>query len=49
MDSKFGDLSNKIAEMHPMRNGTIVTLSWDAQQRLSRYNSTAYLFAYCRH
>jgi len=26
MDSKFGDLSNKIAEMHPMRNGTIVTL-----------------------
>jgi len=26
MDSKFGDLSNKIAEMHPMHNGTIVTL-----------------------
>jgi len=26
MDSKFGDLSNKIAEMHPMRNDTIVTL-----------------------
>ena len=26
MDSKFGDLSNKIAEMHPIRNGAIVTL-----------------------
>jgi len=26
MDSKFGDLSNKIAEMHPLRNDAIVTL-----------------------
>jgi len=26
MDSKFRDLSRKIAEMHPMRNGTTVTL-----------------------
>jgi len=26
MNGKIGDLPNKIAEMHPMHNGTIVTL-----------------------
>ena len=26
MNNNFGDLSNKIAEVHPMCNGTIVTL-----------------------
>jgi len=26
MDSNFGDLPNEIAEMQPVRNGTIITL-----------------------
>jgi len=26
MDSNFGDLSNKTAEMQPVRNGAVVTL-----------------------